>query len=948
MIYDNPSTILPWQMNLKQLEEVFPILQQSTADAISVIEDGYKLPIAMSRTVVFSGDVHTQFLPKSKHVGLEYQMINITSHDVAVEYKYKPDGSSTYKTQKFIINSNGVWLFRYNGKNWNGFDVNNFQKITSDSGTITPTSDKAIIFELGNSESVRSRNHVFHLDSGLYTGIDLEFKNNTKAYIFITYNDAQYLTLPPLCPHTASLSWNGESWENFTQDEWIMPSKTEALANKYAIKKDTFYSRLHVMPAIGGHNENYIKLSADNETGVEIECLLDDSCSFEDDINTINPHTTKIDQVNSVGIVSTDDVIPGSYLSTCALSTIVNSCTIRFDHEGDYVFDQVASTPISSIDLTKPHTNHINIAGIHGNTEVFITGADNENYELNLFQHMNMESTEHSDIPLGSKLQFRNESDHTVEIHYYRDDNVKVTSFEIQPGHTKAMIYWHDKFELYKPMSISPNMLSPVNGSHILTSMCETGDGLAIRGGMAMEYENPSLSYTEEHPDQTVKFKIKKGTRFQFGFDVGHVYTYEAKEDMVYKAHGIPDKQGNYIDYSYFSADALMSAFTEVPEHGFVKEFSNSPTRNYLCTPFTNDTVGKDLYIYACAGLYGTHSLGIDFITSTFEPSVFQGYLSELCGIHAESVIIGGFHYGVRRHTTNDHIAICKLVNSAPNDGQPDSWAKSDISDEPTPGMGENGVFVITQNLVSSWIKNVSIGPVPNSFWDVDHCPQCYEVGDPYKYHNIGGMVDLGYIWADIYEASMPGGHVEHAGGINGPVISAPGVASKFGRIPLTNIDWYTANDIAVRIGKRLPTRGEILVGSQWSPKVDEEDLGKPCGCGVDAEGKYVGESGMDLYNVSGMNLCDVDNNVCEMTADLQLQDATTSAWGWSSNNGSVYFGKSYLPRGKDFMVLKGHSFQDNASSARGPRSVIVNQQATAHTPYIGVRFVCDAKRVRR
>ena len=946
MIYDDPAKILPWQMNLKQLEEFFPILQQSTAQPISIIEDGYQLPTAVARTIVFSGDVRTQFLPSTENVGLEYRMINVTSHDVIVQYKYKPKGSLTYKLQKYVVNAGGVWIFRYNGKTWNGYDVNNFHTINSDSGIITPTSDKIIMFDLGDTEDVKKKNHIFQLQSGLEPGIDLQFINKTKAYVFVVYNDGQYLTLPPLCPHRGELSWNGSVWENFTIDEWVMPSKTDSEANKYAIKKDTLYSRLHVMPATGGHAENYVKLSADNLKGTEIECFLDDACSYSDDINQTNPHTTGTNQVNEIAFVSTDDVIPGSIVSTCSLSTIINSCTIRFDQTGQYVFDQVSSASVASIDLTKDSTDHISIGGIHRSIEVFITGASSERYKLNLFQHENPESTEISDIPWGTKIQIRNESNNDIEVHYYRDDNTKVTDIEIPAGYQKSLIYWHNKFELYKPMSITANVIGPNNGGHILTSIHETGDGMKMRGGMPMDYTGAKLSYTTEHPDTNVKFKIKAGTRIQFGFDVGHVYTFETKEDKIFDCHGLPSPDGSYTNFTYFDGDNNVVALTEVPKYGLIME---TDEHDAFCKPFTNDTVGKDLYIYAVAGLYGTHSLGVDFVTSSFVPEVFQKYLNEVCGIHALSYIVGGFHYGVRRHVTNDYVAICKTTNAAPGDVVVDNWGREDVSTDTVWSLAENGIILASNNYVSTWIKNISVGPIPNSFWDTEHCPQCYSVED--SVHQLGGMVDVGPFWQDIYELSVES--IKHVGGDNGPIVSVEGAGSYFGKEPLVNQNWYTMNAIARMIGKRLPTRTEALIGAQWAPGNNDSydnvtgNNVKLTGCGVNEDGKYAGEDGNGLYGVSAMNLCNGNGNVSEMTATISYQNASTGSWSWNSNNGSLYFGKSYLPRNNEYCIVKGGSFKTE-EAIKSVRTVNAGVLTTARSSDIGVRLVCNHKRHRQ
>ena len=68
-------------------------------------------------------------------------------------------------------------------------------------------------------------------------------------------------------------------------------------------------------------------------------------------------------------------------------------------------------------------------------------------------------------------------------------------------------------------------------------------------------------------------------------------------------------------------------------------------------------------------------------------------------------------------------------------------------------------------------------------------------------------MVYIGPFWGDIYLSSDNG---------------ASGLQSKKGAVPITGtegLNWYIANERAMRVGKRLPTYAEFCKGAYGSPQ---------------------------------------------------------------------------------------------------------------------------------
>lgn len=173
----------------------------------------------------------------------------------------------------------------------------------------------------------------------------------------------------------------------------------------------------------------------------------------------------------------------------------------------------------------------------------------------------------------------------------------------------------------------------------------------------------------------------------------------------------------------------------------------------------TKFEVGKDYCIYICDPTGGDAT---NFAAEQYRISLNTTYPNGYTAVTSRK--IGGFHYGVVRKTNSSGIPI-----------------------------SASGAA-----LGSGWETNVTEGIVPNSVWTLLHRPTC----DP------TGMVYIGPFWGDIYLSSDNG---------------ASGLQSKKGAVPITGtegLNWYIANERAMRVGKRLPTYAEFCkVFKVWEPK---------------------------------------------------------------------------------------------------------------------------------
>ena len=222
-------------------------------------------------------------------------------------------------------------------------------------------------------------------------------------------------------------------------------------------------------------------------------------------------------------------------------------------------------------------------------------------------------------------------------------------------------------------------------------------------------------------------------------------------------------------------------------------------------------TIGNDYYVYLCDNASDT---GIFLISlSGTAPS---GYTV------SNSVCIGGFHYGRVRK-----------VNSA---GFP--------LDSGTTVYGDG------------WETEVTTEVTPNSVWDDINRPIC----DPQ------GMVKVGKIWIDIYQASE-----DDSISISNLKLASGTSQSAYSESPITgddDINYYTANELAVKTGKRLLLTAEWLHGAEGSPEGKDSNSMATTNSGNSA----FFPTGSVTNAVSANNLCDCVGNVWEIVEDSMVK----------------------------------------------------------------------------
>jgi len=313
--------------------------------------------------------------------------------------------------------------------------------------------------------------------------------------------------------------------------------------------------------------------------------------------------------------------------------------------------------------------------------------------------------------------------------------------------------------------------------------------------------------------------------------------------------------------------------------------------------------VGKDYYVYLCDnGGDGVFKISLN---STYP----AGYTE------TSSRKIGGFHYGHIRIVSSDGL-----------------WV-------PIDGSG-----VKFGNGTPNWRDNVTVGIVPNSVWDLKNRPIC----------SPEGMVKIGHIWVDIYLSSAAE-TITFESGTNGLHIASGRLQSRYGQIPVSGtegLNWYTFNELASRIGKRLLTYGEWIRAAYGNPQgLDNADTygwtktsntGRTrTGCRVNpSTGAYDPSTGVKPAAISAYNIVDAVGNLWEWLDELSNRHDSTS-WAWQNVLGSGK-GQAYLPNNTGLVAyLVGAGWGDGVFA--GPRAVSVGSWPWDVGAYVGVRLACDS-----
>lgn len=288
-------------------------------------------------------------------------------------------------------------------------------------------------------------------------------------------------------------------------------------------------------------------------------------------------------------------------------------------------------------------------------------------------------------------------------------------------------------------------------------------------------------------------------------------------------------------------------------------------------------TVGNDYYVYICDPTNGDAT---DFSAEAYRISKNSTYPNGFTALNSRK--IGGFHYGIVRAVDEEHVP---------------------ISAGGTP-MG------------SGWKTNTAAGIVPNSVWTLLNRPTC----DP------AGMVKVGDMWVDIYLSSDDGYN---------------GLASKFGVNPITGtegLNWYIANEKALRVGKRLPSYAEFCQYAYGSPQGEDNNntyaWSKTTNTGRTTTGSV-------QHAVSAFNVRDAVGNVWEWLDEL-LHDPTAASANWYNPMSGQEVGQIYEYSETGLHALIGGGNWGNGVHD-GSRSVICNYYPWFVYSSFGVRCVCDS-----
>jgi len=309
--------------------------------------------------------------------------------------------------------------------------------------------------------------------------------------------------------------------------------------------------------------------------------------------------------------------------------------------------------------------------------------------------------------------------------------------------------------------------------------------------------------------------------------------------------------------------------------------------------------VGTDYYVYHIDdGGNGTFVIAED---TTFPPGESSDNTRKM----------GGFHFG--------HV---RCVN--------ERWTP--ISPSGT-SFGADGI---------GWKKNVVVGIVPNSVWDISDRPP------------MPGMASVGNTWRFIYPASQEES-IAFENGANGLFTATGKLQSKYGQLPVTGtegMNWFTFAELAGKQGLRLPTYAEFVIGAYGNPggQDDADEYGwtktsntarTRTGCNVDGStGQYIPSGGIKPYAVSAYNLVDCVGNVSEWVDELSTRPDGTWTWAWRNVLGADK-GQAYLQSDGGLAVYRCGGYWGHGVIA-GSRAVDLNSSTWYLRTDAGVRLACD------
>ena len=149
-------------------------------------------------------------------------------------------------------------------------------------------------------------------------------------------------------------------------------------------------------------------------------------------------------------------------------------------------------------------------------------------------------------------------------------------------------------------------------------------------------------------------------------------------------------------------------------------------------------------------------------------------------------------------------------------------------------------------------------------------------------------------------------------------------------------LNWYIANEKAVRVGKRLPDLAEWLIAAEGSPQGLDGSNTNGWTATTNTARTAVGK----IKNaISVKNIMDIAGNVWEWINELCL-DPTAASWNWY--NVMSGYGQIYMPSQTALRALGGGGNWGNGVHCGG-RAVSCHNYPWYVRTYIGVRCVCDS-----
>ena len=797
MIYDKFEKIIPSQININQLSDLYERLTQKIY-TISVSENNIRIPRKNSMTIQFVGKkIREQKLPDDAAPGDEIYFLNKSENDVEIF----GGEISNYGKSPYILSSSGEAYFIFNGAKWLVYEFNNIDIIRHCENDKTfPKTDKLFVFDIPDEPEFLSRKQWFHISDGCAPGQHLSFINKSKCYVCVNCSDKTKFLLPPKCPHVMECVWDGSIWINMSRHQWTRKHfpddhNISGWDAGSLVEVDLPYITLHIMPT--GISDVFIRNRACSKS--IINCILDDSCSYINDriYSTVDRDVPTIG-VKQCFIYSDCGLINGTYWRLTSVCGVCPNITFQLTKTRC----DIVEVEETSIMLDVKHMANSYIVD-HLPESITFTITNNS---------ANMSKTLYFNIANGlnmlSELTILNNLNRSINVLFqYRSKSEYVESgVTIKSKDTRRIKIMNGT---YIPLSDSPKIATP-----LIKPVSR-----ALRPLLDKEF------YKSEEPPNPSKIVVYSNDG----------YMYSDRNCLPY----FTNEFGDRFEYPHLNSDNIE--LTGIDKYDLKDNVPNTYFDSASDTSKTFDWTdfGKTFFVYHMSFAKGTtgldHNMKLHYFyypkifVSCIMPDRINEVLRRLnLGKRVSAQILGGFHYGLYRQTTGNGIPVHKdPVNDVPRYGPDNDWfnpVTSDAAKHWTPSEDQSGV-VTTQNFGNSWMTNVKLGIVPNSVWDMHHRPSCYNVNLTNSFGSflLGGMVDIGQFWMDIYETAFlndvrDGFKCDHGIYVTAPYDAALNAfPTSVSNNPFTISDPNIAYNIANKLNKRVPTRTEQLIGSEWA-----------------------------------------------------------------------------------------------------------------------------------